>query len=268
MNEPVEAVKRVRKRCSESGCENRAVSGGVCISHGAAQVRCSESGCEKQAVKGGVCVSHGAVVPRCASPGCWKQRQVGSFCKRHARDPISCKGVGCLVTFWPAMSDSPPYCSRCRPHYDDFKKRQKHQLRNTRRRFLGPPDPLPTADDLRRVELEHDEACAYCGRDLFYGTPDSDEDKSRQINWDHWLPVILGGRDIIENLVPACRDCNLSKKSKHPAAFDSILPFRMSERTDEAFLASVSYAPDVAEEWRRFYWEMDANSGMELAEAA
>lgn len=47
--------------------------------------------------------------------------------------------------------------------------------------------------------------CAYCCVDL--------DDK---YTWDHVIPIAKGGSDAIDNLVPACSDCNLNKNAKNP----------------------------------------------------
>lgn len=43
--------------------------------------------------------------------------------------------------------------------------------------------------------------CAYCGKPIEY--------KDMQV--DHLYPVYLGGRDELENYIPACRACNFRK---------------------------------------------------------
>jgi hypothetical protein len=67
-------MKKKPKRCNHEGCTNQAITGGVCVSHGAKRYvyihggkvvkvtrkRCSFEGCTNQAQKGGVCITHGA----------------------------------------------------------------------------------------------------------------------------------------------------------------------------------------------------------------
>ena len=48
------------KQCSNEGCTNHAVNGGVCLRHGAKHKRCSIEGCTKYPQKGGLCIRHGA----------------------------------------------------------------------------------------------------------------------------------------------------------------------------------------------------------------
>ncbi len=59
------------KRCSQEGCANGAVKGGVCVMHGANKKvkRCSQKGCANEAIKGGVCFMHDARVKRCSQEG-------------------------------------------------------------------------------------------------------------------------------------------------------------------------------------------------------
>lgn len=58
-----------------------------------------------------------------------------------------------------------------------------------------------------KATLEHfNHACAKCGCD-------------HKLHIDHIVPVALGGRTVVENLVPLCEDCNLEKSSKEPVDF-------------------------------------------------
>lgn len=72
----------------------------------------------------------------------------------------------------------------------------------------------------RRLRYEvlrrDDHTCRYCGA----SAPDV------EITIDHVVPVSLGGLDIAENLVAACRDCNAGKSS---AAADSSLVAQVSD---------------------------------------
>ena len=52
----------------------------------------------------------------------------------------------------------------------------------------------------RERVLASSPACVYCGR--------------QADTVDHVLPVRLGGTSILDNLVPACRRCNLSRGAK------------------------------------------------------
>ena len=77
------AKTRMRKRCSHEGCANRAVKGGVCVTHGAKLKQCSFEGCTNQVIKRGVCVTHGAETKRCSFEGCTNQAKKGGVCWTH-----------------------------------------------------------------------------------------------------------------------------------------------------------------------------------------
>ena len=58
---------------------------------------------------------------------------------------------------------------------------------------------------LRFRILERDRfTCVYCGR--------NPKDDGVKLEVDHIIPKAMGGKDIPENLVTACRDCNQGKK--------------------------------------------------------
>jgi hypothetical protein len=78
------------KRCSHKGCNNQAIKGGICITHGATVKRCSFEGCANQAQKEGVCVTHGAKKKRCSHKGCTNQTVVGGVCISHGATVKRC----------------------------------------------------------------------------------------------------------------------------------------------------------------------------------
>ena len=114
---PDNKPKRVRRKCTAPGCDNRVVQGGVCVTHGAKRKLCQAPGCSKAvklagfcsthgpsrkkcdyvdpssgsacarvAVQGGRCLSHGARRRFCAFPGkkvCTKNAVAGGYCKKH-----------------------------------------------------------------------------------------------------------------------------------------------------------------------------------------
>jgi len=54
-----------------------------------------------------------------------------------------------------------------------------------------------------KIIVKQENACVYCG---------SKED----LQWEHLIPLSIGGPDNIDNLVLACKTCNLKKGSKDP----------------------------------------------------
>lgn len=49
---------------------------------------------------------------------------------------------------------------------------------------------------------------------------------------DHFMPLALGGRHALDNLVPSCSKCNLSKKDKDPSEWVEVLKRREQPRDD------------------------------------
>ncbi|KKN33281.1 hypothetical protein LCGC14_0805310 [marine sediment metagenome] len=56
--------------------------------------------------------------------------------------------------------------------------------------------------------------CIYCWRKLNFGKPRMKNPTAFTV--DHFIPKILGGVEALENLVPACHECNNSKGNTHP----------------------------------------------------
>ena len=50
---------------------------------------------------------------------------------------------------------------------------------------------------------KYNKRCAYCGCELDYN----------EMQVDHKIPVYLEGKDVLENYLPACRSCNLYKRT-------------------------------------------------------
>jgi hypothetical protein len=87
------------KRCSFDGCTNKSKTGGVCITHGSKKKRCSFEGCTNQAINGGVCITHGATVKRCSFEGCANQAQKKGVCVTHGAKKTRkvCTHTGCTA---------------------------------------------------------------------------------------------------------------------------------------------------------------------------
>lgn len=56
----------------------------------------------------------------------------------------------------------------------------------------------------RDVMYKDSYTCVYCGK------------RSKALQLDHWLPKVLDGPDILQNLVAACPTCNQSKNGRTP----------------------------------------------------
>lgn len=64
-----------------------------------------------------------------------------------------------------------------------------------------------TSEEWITILEKHNYRCAYCGVEFDENTPPTK---------NHIIPISRGGHNIKENIVPACRSCNSSKKNKKP----------------------------------------------------
>jgi hypothetical protein len=87
--------KRVRRKCTVDGCENRVVQGGLCIAHGAKRKQCKHPGCTKHVKKAGLCSTHGPARKRCEAEGCTKVAVQGGRCIAHGAKKKLCSVDHC-----------------------------------------------------------------------------------------------------------------------------------------------------------------------------
>ena len=81
----------------------------------------------------------------------------------------------------------------------DENAKEKERIRCHKRRAAIQADTYTVAEWLNTVNL-FDNACAYCGA-------------KRNLTMDHVIPIKSGGRNILSNIVPACKSCNSRKNS-------------------------------------------------------
>jgi hypothetical protein len=82
--------KRVRRKCTVLGCDNRVVQGGLCIAHGAKRKLCKHPGCQKHVKKAGLCSTHGPARKRCDVDNCDKVAVQGGRCIAHGAKKKLC----------------------------------------------------------------------------------------------------------------------------------------------------------------------------------
>jgi len=82
--------KRVRRKCTIVGCDNRVVQGGLCIAHGAKRKLCRHPGCQKHVKKAGLCSTHGPARKRCDVDNCEKVAVQGGCCIAHGAKKKLC----------------------------------------------------------------------------------------------------------------------------------------------------------------------------------
>ena len=101
---------------------------------------------------------------------------------------------------------------------------------------------------IRKIVYEkYNGHCAYCDQDLAY--------KDMQI--DHLHPVYLGGKDELENYMPACRACNFYKSTLSLDGFKKELKL-LKKRLGGVFIYKMALAYGVIHETDmeiKFYFE-------------
>jgi hypothetical protein len=127
---------------------------------------------------------------------------------------------------------------------------------------MGEKKRRPISLSLRFSVYERDDrTCQYCGR----SAPEV------ELQVDHVHPVSLGGTNRIDNLLTACRDCNIGKGARDPGLSmprrpNTILESAFEAREDARYWANAAFlfaAPEV----RGLMWEIAANAdadGVEL----
>ena len=89
----------------------------------------------------------------------------------------------------------------------------KKKAQAARRRALEAAAPRGWTDaEWRALVVEYDHRCGYCG-------------KEAELVPDHRTALARGGANTIENLIPACADCNARKGVKDELEFRALLAF-------------------------------------------
>lgn len=99
------------------------------------------------------------------------------------------------------------YAERYRAEHPDAAREwwaanpEKHRLYQAHRRFRQADGPGISERDWQRLVRRYNSRCAYC-------------DIKCDPHMDHVIPLKLGGRHSIGNVLPACRSCNTSKNAR------------------------------------------------------
>jgi 5-methylcytosine-specific restriction endonuclease McrA len=83
--------------------------------------------------------------------------------------------------------------------------------------------------------------CQYCGRN-----------GGERMTIDHVVPKSLGGRTVWENVVSACRACNLRKGNKSPHEAGMRLRFPPTRPRSASVLGILAHASAQHEVWRKY----------------
>jgi 5-methylcytosine-specific restriction endonuclease McrA len=100
----------------------------------------------------------------------------------------------------------------------------------------------PTLSFNKKNILKRDAyTCQYCGRN-----------GGERMTIDHVIPKSLGGRTVWENVVGACRACNLKKGNKSPGEVGLRLLRKPTRPRSASYLGILAYASHHYECWRKY----------------
>lgn len=94
---------------------------------------------------------------------------------------------------------NPDYATRW---LESNRERARETVRRRRARLRAAETRVVTERDIRRLVQRYNASCAYCLSPL-----------GSDYHIDHVMPVSLGGRNAIGNLLPSCATCNVSKSN-------------------------------------------------------
>lgn len=83
--------------------------------------------------------------------------------------------------------------------------------------------------------------CQYCGRN-----------SGERMTIDHVIPRSLGGRTVWENVVSACRDCNLKKGNKRLHEASMTLLRKPSKPASVFYLGIMTHSPNRVTAWSKY----------------
>lgn len=92
-------------------------------------------------------------------------------------------------------------------------------INHAKRASISESDNVTAEEWLMRLE-QFDGTCAYCGSTV-------------DIERDHVIPLSKGGRNIIGNILPACKSCNRSKGAKDMVSWYHKQPMYDAEREEK-----------------------------------
>ena len=94
-------------------------------------------------------------------------------------------------------------------------RKAKNQLRRAREAGAGGKF---STKEWRELALRYDSKCAYCGQ-------------PGPLHADHRIPLSRGGPNSIDNILPACRTCNLRKHNRTEPEFRAGLAAERAKRS-------------------------------------
>ena len=108
-------------------------------------------------------------------------------------------------------------------------------------RYVKRPASSAISFNKKNILKRDAHTCQYCGRN-----------GGERMTIDHVIPRSLGGRTVWENVVSACRDCNLKKGNK-PLHEASMALLRKPSRPGSVFyLGIMTYSPHRVMVWSKY----------------
>ena len=108
-------------------------------------------------------------------------------------------------------------------------------------RFVRKPEQPSIAFNKKNILKRDAHTCQYCGRN-----------GGERMNIDHVIPKSLGGRTVWENVVSACRACNLKKANKPLEEARMCLLRRPTKPVSVFYLGVLAHASQRYENWRKY----------------
>jgi 5-methylcytosine-specific restriction endonuclease McrA len=108
-------------------------------------------------------------------------------------------------------------------------------------RYVRKPRPPALAFSKRNILKRDGNTCQYCGRN-----------GGERLTIDHVVPRAQGGRTIWENVVSACRACNLRKGSRSPDEAGMRLLRRPSNPRSLCGLGILAQSAPLYTSWRKY----------------
>jgi len=108
-------------------------------------------------------------------------------------------------------------------------------------RFVRKPEQPSISFNKKNILKRDAQTCQYCGRN-----------GGERMTIDHVIPKSLGGRTVWENVVSACRACNLKKGNKSLAEARMCLLRRPMKPVSVFYLGILAHASQRYEGWRKY----------------
>ena len=108
-------------------------------------------------------------------------------------------------------------------------------------RYIRKPAKPTIAFNKKNILKRDAHTCQYCGRN-----------GGERMTIDHVIPKSLGGRTVWENVVSACRGCNLKKGNKRPWEVGMRLLRKPTKPHSSSYLGMLAHTSPHHESWRKY----------------